>query len=57
MLREMLEYSHKIEENVKAMESEIKKNLQGTNNDSKETRTNINNLEKKGRNKHPTGTK
>ena len=46
MLREMLEYSHKIEENVKAMESEIKKNIQGTNSEGKETGSQINNLEK-----------
>ena len=42
----MLEYSHKIEENVKAMESEIKKNIQGTNSEGKETGSQINNLEK-----------
>ena len=31
MLTEMVEYGHKIEEKVKAMQSEIKKNIQGTN--------------------------
>ena len=31
MLREVVEYGHKIEEKVKAMKSEIKKNIQGTN--------------------------
>ena len=30
MLTEMVEYSHKVEEKVKAMQSEIKKNIQGT---------------------------
>ena len=30
-LTEMVEYGHKIEEKVKAMQSEIKKNTQGTN--------------------------
>ena len=37
----------KIEEKVKAMQSEIKKNRQGTNSEGKETRTQINNLEQK----------
>ena len=32
---------------MKAMQSEIKKNIQGTNNERKETRTQINNLEQK----------
>ena len=31
MLTEMVEYGHKIEEKVKAMQSEIKENVQGTN--------------------------
>ena len=39
MLTEMVEYGRKIEEKVKAMESEIKKNIQGTNSEGKETRT------------------
>ena len=43
----MVEYGHKIEEKVKAMKSEIKKNVQGTNSDRKEARTQINNLEQK----------
>ena len=43
----MVEYGHKIEEEVKAMKSEIKKNVQGTNSDEKETRIHINNLEQK----------
>ena len=37
MLTEMVEYSHKIEEKVKAMKSDIKKNIQGTNSEGKET--------------------
>ena len=37
-----------MEEKVKAMQSEIKKNIQGTNNEGKETGTQINNLEQKG---------
>ena len=47
MLTEMVEYGHKIEEEVKAMKSEIKENVQGTNSDGEETRTHINNLEQK----------
>ena len=47
MLTEMVDYGHKIEERVKAMKSEIKKNAQGTNSDGKETRTHINGLEQK----------
>ena len=34
MLTELVEYGHKIEEKVKAMKSEIKENVQGTNTDS-----------------------
>ena len=47
MLIEMAEYSCKIDNKVKAKESEIKKNTQGTNSDGKETRTQINSLEQK----------
>ena len=45
MLTEMVEYSHKIEEEVKAMQSEIKKNIQETNSEGKEACTQINDLE------------
>ena len=47
MLMEMIQYRCKIEEEVKAMQIEIKKNIQGTNSEGKETGTQINNLEKK----------
>ena len=47
MLTEMVEYGHKIEEEVKTMKSEIKKNVQGTNSDGKKTGTQINALEQK----------
>ena len=47
MLTEMIEYGCKIEEKVKAMKSEIKKNVQGTNSDRKETGTQINGLDQK----------
>ena len=45
MLTEMDEYGHKIEEKVKAMKSEIKESVQGTNSDGKETETQINGLD------------
>ena len=35
----MVEYGCKIEERVKAMKSELKENIQGTNSDGKETGT------------------
>ena len=47
MLTEMVQYGHKIEREVKAMKSEIKKNIQGTNSDGKEIRTQINGLDQK----------
>ena len=47
MLTVMIEYGCKIKEEVKAMQSEIKKNIQGTNSKGKKTRTQINNLEQK----------
>ena len=47
MLTEMVEYGHKIEEKLKAMQSEIKENVQGTNSDRKEIRTQINSLDLK----------
>ena len=45
MLTEMVEYGCKIEERVKAMKSELKENIQGTNSDGKETGTPINSLD------------
>ena len=47
MLTEMVDYGCKIEEEVKAIQSEINKNVQGTNSDGKETRTQINSLDQK----------
>ena len=44
---EMVEYGPKIEEKVKAMQSEIKVNVQGTNSEGKETGTQINDLNQK----------
>ena len=43
----MVEYGLKIEGKVKAIKSEIKENIQGTNSEGKETRTQINHLEQK----------
>ena len=47
MLTELVEYGHKIEEKVKAMQSEIRKNIQGTNSEGKETRAQVNGMEQK----------
>ena len=47
MLTELVEYGRNIEEKVKAMQSEIKENIQGTNSDGKENGTQINGLEQK----------
>ena len=47
MLTEMVESGCKIEESIKAMQSEIKENVQGTNSEGKETGTQINSLEQK----------
>ena len=45
MLTELVEYGCKREEEVKAMQSEIKKNIQETNSEGKETGTQSNDLE------------
>ena len=45
MLTELVEDGRKMEEKVKAMQSEIKKNIQGTNSEGKETVTQINDVE------------
>ena len=47
MLTEMVEYDYKIKEEVKAIQSEIKKNIQGTNSEGKETGTQMNDFEQK----------
>ena len=39
MLTDMVEYGHKIQEEVKSMQNEIKENVQGTNSEGKETGT------------------
>ena len=45
MLTEMVDCSQKIEGKMKAMKSEITENVQRTNSERKETRTQINSLE------------
>ena len=47
MLTEMVEYGCKIQEKVKAVKREIKENVQGTNSERKETRTQINSYKQK----------
>ena len=47
MLTELVEYGHKLDKKMKAMLSEIKENVQGTNSEGKETGTQINDLEQK----------
>ena len=45
MLTHMSEQGHKIKEDLKNIQSEIKKNIQETNTEGKETETQISNLE------------
>ena len=53
-LTELVEFGHKLDENMKAMLSETKENIQGTNSDGKETGTQINSMDQKeGRNIQP----
>ena len=47
MLTELVECGHKLDEEMKAMLSEIKENVQGTNNEGKETSTQINSVDQK----------
>ena len=47
MLTELVEYGYKLEEKMKAMLSEIKENVQGTNSDAKESGTQINGVDQK----------
>ena len=47
MLTAMVEYGYKKEEKVKAMQSEIKENIQGTNSEGKETGPQNNSLDQK----------
>ena len=47
MLTDLIELGCKMKEQMKDTQSEIKQNIQGTNSDRKETRTQINNLQQK----------
>ena len=47
ILTELIELSHNMEEEMKAMQSEINKNIQGTKSEGRETGTQINDLEQK----------
>ena len=47
MLTELVDFSHKLDEKMKAMLSERKEIVQGTNSDGKETGTQIKNMEQK----------
>ena len=47
MLTELTELGQKMKEQIKDTQSEIKQNIQGTNSDRKEIRTQINDLEQK----------
>ena len=54
MLTEMIEYGLKIEDEVKAIQSELMKNIQGANSEGMETGTQIIDLEQKEEiNVHP----
>ena len=44
---ELIEFGHKLDENMKAMLRETKENVQGTNSDGKETGTQINTVDQK----------
>ena len=45
MLTDLIELGWKMKQQMKTTQSEIKQNIQGTNSDRKETRTQSNNLE------------
>ena len=47
MLTELVEFGHKLDEKMKAMLRETKKNVQGTNSEAKETGTQINSVDQK----------
>ena len=47
MLTELVEFGRKLDEKMKAMLSEIKENVQGTNSDGKKTGTQINGVDQK----------
>ena len=54
MLTELTEFGCKMKGEMKAIQSEIKENIQGTNSEGKKIESQVNDLEQKGRNKHST---
>ena len=57
MLTDPIEFGQKVKKQMKGTQSEIKQNVQWTNSDGKETRTQINDLEQKEKNKYPSRSK
>ena len=55
MLTGLVKYGHKIKEEVKAMQNEIQKNIQGTQSEGREWDSNQR-FGGEGRNKHSTAT-
>ena len=49
MLKELIELGHKMKEQMKATQSEINQNRQGTNSDGRETRTQINDSDRRNK--------
>ena len=47
ILRELVEFGHKLDEKMRTMLRETKENVQGTNSDGKETGTQINGVDQK----------
>ena len=47
IFKELVEFSHKLDEKMKAMLRETKENVQGINSDAKETGTQINGVDQK----------
>ena len=56
MLTELIELGQKMKKQMKDTQNEIKQNIQGTNSDRKETRTQSKRFGTKGKNKHPPRT-
>ena len=52
----MVEFGHKLDEKMKAMLSEVKESVQGTNSDGKGNGTQINRVDQKEEKRHSTRT-
>ena len=57
MLTEIIEFSRKMKEEIKAIQSEIKENIQGNNSEGKESGTQTNYLKQKGDMNNQNGMK